>query len=295
MSTNILQWNSTEANQETDAVYAVDALRTGGAQSGAIFPSPLSNKAFYQWSSVCAALAQALVAKGYTVNDSPFSALVAVFENIKTSADFTDSMLLVNYASSITFNAQTSSGFDLTLTGNVATSSLINTSIGQILIFVISQDSVGGRTFVWPSQLTPAGPLCQIANSTSVQIFQSRANGNFLPTGPMLWYTADGVVLQPTPTVVGVTTSGTVPVPYARIVEVVNCSGGNVTRTLFSAVGTQGLIYTCKRAPGDTSTNQLIVQPQAGQTIDGFSNYGPISPYNSFDFMSDGVSRFLLV
>jgi hypothetical protein len=296
-STNFIPFDEGLLNAESDSTYLVDPLRTGGAQSGDILPSPLFNKAMAQPSIFVSAFCEALVNKGYSPMDTPYATLVALLSVVRTSADFAASMIQVAYATSVTFNSSVSSGFDLTITGNVSASTLTTPSAGQQFTFVISQDATGSRTFVWPSQLTSvAGPICPFANSTSVQIFQVRYGGALVPIGPMMWLTANGVIIQPTPKVVQINTSGTVALGYNRIVEIVNCSGGNVTRNLFTAAGTGGMVYTCKRAPGDTSTNALIVQPGVGgQTIDGFPNFGPINPYNSFDFLSDNVSNFILV
>lgn len=295
MGTNFLQWNPLGNNQESDSLYNSDSLRSGGATSGAILPSPTDNKFRFQTGAFVAAFAQMMVNKGFTINDAPFSNLVAVLTNVKTSADFAASMIQVPYATSVTFNAAQSSGFDLTLTGNVASSSLTSTSVGQILSFVISQDATGGRTFPWPSQLTPTGQICSTPLSTSVQLFQVRFGGAIVPIAPMLWITASGIVLQPTGAVVGISTSGTVSNAYAEITEVVNCSAGSVTRSLYSAIGTAGFKVNIKRAPGDTSSNNLMVQPLVpGQTIDGFPSFGPIAPYNSLSFQSDGANFILI-
>lgn len=292
-TTNFLQFDPNLTNAEADSVYLTDSVRLNGGASGEIFGSLLANKAFYQWSTFIAAFAQMMVNKGFTVLDSNFANLVAVLANVKTSADFASSIVSVAYATSIAFNAAQSSGFDLTLTGNVSASTLTGFTPGQLLVFWITQDATGNRTFVWPSALSNAQPICALAGSTTVQMFQVRANGStIMPVSPMLWISASGLIVQPTAGVVFPSSSGTVSSSYSPMVEIVNCSGGNVTRTLYSAVGAQGNKVTIKRAPGDTSTNQLIVQPLplSGQTIDGFPNFGPINPYNSFDFLADGAN-----
>jgi hypothetical protein len=85
--TNFLQWNPGQINQEADASYSADAQRTGGAVSG-IFPSELANKLFYQVSTFVAALATALVNKGYEMQDTDLSTLITAMANILTKADF---------------------------------------------------------------------------------------------------------------------------------------------------------------------------------------------------------------
>lgn len=89
MPSNIQQWNPGGGNQETDAAYTADPLRSGGAPANAIFPSPTANKLFYQLSTFCAAFAAALSAKGLNVSDANLAALQAVLSNIVLQSDLT--------------------------------------------------------------------------------------------------------------------------------------------------------------------------------------------------------------
>ena len=99
-TTNFIQFNPNALNQENDSAYAADSLRAGGAPANAIYPSPLANKSFFQWSTFIAAFAQMMAVKGYSPNDgsaSPGSALAnleAVFANVMTLADMTPWALL---------------------------------------------------------------------------------------------------------------------------------------------------------------------------------------------------------
>ena len=93
-STNFQQWNPTEANQETDAQYTADGLRSGGASLDGVFPSATANKAFYQWSTFIAAFASMLVAKGYSPSDANLGNLAAVLANIMTAEDMASYALL---------------------------------------------------------------------------------------------------------------------------------------------------------------------------------------------------------
>jgi hypothetical protein len=97
--TNFTEFNPTNANQDTDAVYATDAFRTGGAVNGAVCPSSAFNKLERQASLMTAALALMLADKGYSPVDgtTPFqaapspsaslTALAGVLANIITAAD----------------------------------------------------------------------------------------------------------------------------------------------------------------------------------------------------------------
>lgn len=87
MSNNILQWNPSKNNQQDDATYTTDPMRTGGAVPG-IFDKELANKLFYQLSTLCSALGEMLSNKGYSVSDSNILTLVSTLSNILTKADF---------------------------------------------------------------------------------------------------------------------------------------------------------------------------------------------------------------
>jgi hypothetical protein len=85
--TNILTWNPNQLNQQTDGQYAIELMRTDGAVSG-IYPSVIANKLFYQCSVMAAALAQAMVNKGYEMQDAVLADLVTSLSNILTKAEF---------------------------------------------------------------------------------------------------------------------------------------------------------------------------------------------------------------
>jgi hypothetical protein len=292
MSTNFLPFNLGKNNQENDATYLADAQRVGGALTGSIFASPLANKAFYQWSIFVSAFTTMMANKGYTVSDADFAALVAVLTNIKTSADFEASLVIVNYATSITFNAATSAGFDLTLTGNVSVSALSNTSVGQIITFIVRQDSTGNRIFPWPTNLTNPQQICPAPNSVSIQQFVVTTTG-ILPLTGQIWNTASGVVMQPAGFVGIISSSGNIPNNYANYAEEVNAASTPISRTLFTAVGYRGFEVNVKKM--DTSPNAVTVLTTDGQTIDGlFLNYGITKPFTSLTFLSDGANWIIV-
>jgi hypothetical protein len=86
---NFIQWNPTAANQETDAQYVADTLRSAGATNPSILPSATANKVLYQATTFIAALAQALANKNYNVSDASLSTLAGVLANVITTADLT--------------------------------------------------------------------------------------------------------------------------------------------------------------------------------------------------------------
>lgn len=96
--------------------------------------------------------------------------------------------LVVSFSATPVFNAANGvSVFDLTLTGNVTSSTTANLVTGQTVTFIIQQDGTGGRTFVWPTNVKNASPINSAASSISVQSFVVRASGNLYPVGPMTW------------------------------------------------------------------------------------------------------------
>src|SRR6185437_7016405 len=142
-----------QANQESDSAYNADSSRSGGAGTGAIFASALANKLFYQVTTFITAFAGALAAKGYVISDANLSTLQGVLANVITSADLKGDLFFLAYAPSVVMNCLTTNGFQITLTGNVTSSTFTNMAIGQEVTVVLKQDASGGRTFVWPSGL----------------------------------------------------------------------------------------------------------------------------------------------
>lgn len=110
-TTNFVEHNPTNANQENDATYQADATRSGGIVLNQALPSVWLNKVWTQSSRMATALALMLVNKGYSpvdgttpqTNNTSFSTattnLAAVLANILTFADLT----LANIVSGLGF------------------------------------------------------------------------------------------------------------------------------------------------------------------------------------------------
>jgi hypothetical protein len=91
---------------------------------------------------------------------------------------------IVPYSAAPIFNCSSSSGlltFEMTLTGNVASSTIINFGAGELITFALIQDSTGSRTFAWPAQVQNAAAINAAANSRTVQTFYVGSNGNLYP------------------------------------------------------------------------------------------------------------------
>jgi hypothetical protein len=291
-TTNILVWNPTGANQEGDVAYAADTLRSGGAPTGALLPSLTDNKFRYQTSIFAAAFCQMMANKGYTMSDANYANLISALNNVKTSADFLASIVTVTYASSIAFNAAQSAQFDLTLTGDVSSSTLSGQTAGQLLLFIISQDATGSRAFSWPSGVIGAGPICPQPNSTSIQLFVVRPSGAIYPVTKSLWASASGIIAQSSVGLVAISSNGTVSNAYNEIVEKVDASAGSITRTLYTAVGFSGFKVNIKKV--DVSLNQINILPFGTQTIDGQSSQQIFQQYYNLTLISDGANWFII-
>ncbi len=184
MSTNFLQWNPTESNQETDAQYSGDAQRSGGFQFGQIVPSLLLNKVFYQSSTMTMALAAALVNAGYSPNDTTLAQLTAIIEQ---ALSLNSGLQNLAFTATPTWNAASHSTFTMTLTGNVTSMTLTGVTPGQLITFIWTQDATGGRTVTYPATVYGSAELFGAANSTTTQTFRADASGN-------LWAVSGAVV-----------------------------------------------------------------------------------------------------
>jgi hypothetical protein len=84
------------------------------------------------------------------------------------------SELTVGFSATPAFPASTQIQlFKMTLTGNVSSSTLTLAGLTApcLVIFAITQDATGGRTFAWPSNVL-AGPVINPgANETTSQLF----------------------------------------------------------------------------------------------------------------------------
>lgn len=99
-SNNFLQWNPNAANQDSDAAYTADSLRSGGATVAALLPSATFNKVLFQQSTMVAALAAMMAAKNFNMLDSNFANLQTALSNLLTTADgvFMSSSISINIA-----------------------------------------------------------------------------------------------------------------------------------------------------------------------------------------------------
>jgi hypothetical protein len=171
-STNAQQFNPTQANQENDAEYTVDATRTGGAGVDAIWPSVSANKTLYQVSTYVTALGTMLANKGIANSDANLAALTAAMSNIITTADIRGNLQFVGYSSTLLLNASAYLGFQIALTGNVASLSINGQQIGDVIVLLFDQDGTGGHTVAFSGSFVGAVQPDPTPNTISMQAFK---------------------------------------------------------------------------------------------------------------------------
>jgi hypothetical protein len=185
-TTNFLVFNPSVVNQETDAEYAADSQRSGGYGVDNIVPSPLLNKATHQPTTFCAAFGQMMAAKGYSTSDADVSVLAAVLANIITEADLLSNLVSLSFSPTPTFNAAAANGFQMTLTGNITSSTISGVLPGQVVGFFFAQDATGGRTVSWPASFIAAIQPDPAPSSVSLILFKADLSGNLRAAGPLV-------------------------------------------------------------------------------------------------------------
>lgn len=178
-TSNFQQWNPAAANQENDAQYTADSMRSGGAGLDENFPSNTANKLFYQISTFVAAFAQALANKGYNVSDASLAILTGVLANVLTNADTKAPIQNVPFNPNPVFDCNQANAFEIALTGDV-NASVINVGVGQVFTIIAVQDGVGGHNFNFPG-LTGWQAINPAANSTTIQSFIKKTDGAWSP------------------------------------------------------------------------------------------------------------------
>lgn len=185
-TTNILQFNPSQANQVTDAAYLTDSVRTNGAGVDGIWPSDSANKTLYQVSTVVAALAQMMANKGFSISDANYSVLVAQLANILTTADSRGGVQTLTWSSSMVLNAAAFTSFAIPLQG-AATLTVTGAVAGQVYVLLYTQDVSGGHTVTFNTGFGDGAVQPDPAVSiTSLQVFVANASLALVPIGPLI-------------------------------------------------------------------------------------------------------------
>lgn len=187
-SSNFLTWDSPQINIESDAQYVADSLRSNGAPTGAILPSPTFNKFALQTSIFAAAFCEMLANNGFSTSDANQATLAAVLDNIQLSSDVLAAITLVPFSPSVSLNAGVSNGFFLSLSGNMNITAVTGLTNGQLVAMYYLQDSAGGHIVTFPTTMFNATPPDTTAGAFSLQLFRydGFAGGFLRPAGPLI-------------------------------------------------------------------------------------------------------------
>jgi hypothetical protein len=179
---------SANATVDTQAIFDGSGYQLNGFQNGIADPAQ-ANKVWRQASMIGNAVATFISnTLGIDVLDDGNSA--ALIANLTAAiaaaaSGIVNGIVQVPFDETPVFNAALGSTFEITLTGNVRSSTIENILPGQRLKFIIHQDSVGSRTFVAPTKV-PMTPLPPSApNVTSMQNFFVDGTSIILQDGPL--------------------------------------------------------------------------------------------------------------
>ena len=141
------------ANVDTQANFAGSGYQEQGFQVGIAQPFQ-ANKIWRQASMIAACVANFIsnVLQINVLDDGNLATLITNFTNAIAAIAVGASNRIVSLPFSATpiFDASQGNSFEIVLTGNVTSSTLINLVPGQRLKFLIKQDATGGHTFVAP-------------------------------------------------------------------------------------------------------------------------------------------------
>jgi hypothetical protein len=174
-------------NADSQANFQGSGYQLNGFTNGIAQPFQ-ANKIWRQCSMVAAAVAnfisnQLNIA---VIDDGNLASLITNFTNAVLAAATGSANRLVSVAFTPTpvFDASQGSTFEIVLTGNVTSSTLINLTPGQRLLFIIKQDGSGGHTFAAPGAL-PLATIDTDPSITNIQAFIVDSGSNVYATTPL--------------------------------------------------------------------------------------------------------------
>lgn len=115
------------------------------------------------------------------------------------SASSANGFTVVAFSSTPAFTATAfhATTFLLVLTGNVNTSSLTGAAAGDLLMFRICQDQLGGRVFTWPANVLGAGTINVTPNVCTNQSFVFDGSNALPISGATMTGLSGGVITMP--------------------------------------------------------------------------------------------------
>lgn len=174
------------ANVDTQANFLNSGYQQDGFTAGQA-QSAQANKLWRQSSMVAACVAN-FIANLLNINvldDGDLTSLITNFTNaVKAAANSARTgVVSVAYSATPQFDASLGDAFEIILTGNVTSSTLVNVTPGQSLKFIIKQDATGGRTFVGPVASFPN--IDTTASKVNIQNLCVDSGSNVYLDGPL--------------------------------------------------------------------------------------------------------------
>lgn len=203
---------------------------------------------------------------------------VSVAQNI----GYQNNVQVVTFSATPTFNASQAGTFVMTLTGNVTSSTLASPTVGEDVLFILSQDGTGSRTFVWPSNVVGAPTIKSAASSVTTFYCQydgtnCNSVGNNLGTPTLLGRTVFPASVAaassfniPTGVVPTTPAVGDWWVPAQVVPSFAEVSGSTigVAGTLFSLNAVQAASATGGTVTGSTQSITAGLTNVVGKTVE---------------------------
>jgi len=171
------------ANVDSQATYAASGYLGPGFNTGTAFANQL-NKVWRQSSTWAAVLGLFLNQAQLDALDNGSTATLLASLTTAVKAASGQTSQVVAFSATPVFDCSKGLKFEITLTGNVTSSTLINVPVGVTIVFTIKQDGTGSRTFVPPVGV-PLDTIDPAANSVSIQKFEVASTGVIRVSGPM--------------------------------------------------------------------------------------------------------------
>lgn len=182
------------ANVDSQANFVGSGYQLDGFTVGTANPQQ-ANKIWRQASMMAAAVAN-FIANTLNINvldDGNIANLITNFTNAVTAAcrNAMNVVVTVAYSATPVFDASHGNTFEIVLTGNVTSSTVINLVPGQGLRFIVKQDATGGHAFPQPTVPATAGtvPLAAIdtaASKINIQRFIVDSGSNVYVDSPLI-------------------------------------------------------------------------------------------------------------
>ena len=174
-------------NADSQSNFQGSGYQTLGFQNGIAQPFQV-NKIMRQSSMIAAAVANFISNQLNieVVDDGNLAALITNLTNaiIAAARGVSTGVVTVAFSPTPVFDASQGSTFEIVLTGNVTSSTLVNVTPGQALTFIVKRDGTGGHTFVPPGNL-PMAAIDTVASKTNIQDFIVDSGSNVYADGPV--------------------------------------------------------------------------------------------------------------